>query len=148
MEQLRLVQDSGFATWMRESSWAIFATLILHTLSMGALVGTGLVVDARVLGLARGVPLEALRRLWPVMGWALALIVFSGVLLVIAYPAKALTNPLFYVKLAVLTAAILVTRRLVRAPAAWLAALTVPLWLAGLTLGKFLAYTHKILLVY
>lgn len=148
MEQLRWVQDSGFATWMRESSWAIFATLILHTLSMGLLVGTGLAVDGRVLGLARSVPLDALRRLWPIMAWALALIVFSGVLLVIAYPAKALTNPLFYVKLTVLTAAVLITRRIMRAPVAWLAALSVPLWVAGLTLGKFLAYTHKILLAY
>jgi hypothetical protein len=148
LEQLRWVQDSGFATWLRESSWALFACLILHTLGMGFLVGTGLAVDGRVLGLARRIPLEALRRLWPVMGWALALAIFSGVLLVVAYPAKALTNPLFYVKLAILTAAILITRRVMRTPVAWLAALAVPLWLAGLTLGKFLAYTHKILLVY
>ena len=115
---------------------------------MGFLVGTGLAVDGRILGLARGIPLEALRRLWPVMGWAVTLAIVSGVLLVTAYPAKALTNPLFYVKLAVLTAAILITRRVMRAPVAWLAALAVPLWLVGLTLGKFLAYTHKILLVY
>lgn len=152
MEQIAWVQDSGFATWVRESSWAIFATLIAHTLAMGFLVGTGLAVDARVLGLARGVPLAALRRLAPVMGWALAAAIASGLVLVIGYPAKALTNPLFYLKLAILALALAITWRLLRVePPGWAkaaAAISIPLWLAGLTLGKFLAYTNKVLLVY
>ena len=159
MEELRWVQDSAFATWIRESSWAIFAALILHTLAMGFLVGTGLVFDARLLGLGRRIPLPALSRLAPVMAWALGFAIFSGVILVVGYPAKALTNPFFYVKLGVLTAALVATatldRRLFRIGAvetpAWakvLAALCIALWLTGLTLGKFLAYTHKILLVY
>jgi hypothetical protein len=148
LEQIRWVQDTVFATWLRESSWALFAGLILHTLAMGFLVGAGLAVNARNLGVARSIPIEALRRLWPVMATAIAAAIFSGVLLVLAYPAKALTNPLFYVKLAILTAAILITRRLLRTPSARLAALTIPLWFAGVTLGRFLAYTHKMLLVY
>ena len=151
MEQLAWVQNSGFATWVRESAWAIFAALIVHTLSMGFLVGAGLAIDARLLGMAKGVPLTALRRLWPVMGWALLGAAVSGAVLVIGYPAKALTNPLFYVKLAVLGLALALTWRLVRDTPPWAkpaAALSIPLWLAGLTLGKFLAYTHKVLLAY
>ena len=56
MEQIVWVQDSAFATWIRESAWAIFAALIVHTLGMGLLIGTGLLVDARVLGLGRRMP--------------------------------------------------------------------------------------------
>ena len=152
METLRWMQDSGIATWIRESSWAIFASLILHTLGMGFLVGTSLMVAGRVLGLARGVPLHALARLRPVLGWSLALAIASGAMLVVGYPAKALTNPFFYAKLALAALALLVTLRLVRGDApSWgrlAAALSIPLWLAALTLGRFLAYTHKILLVY
>ena len=103
-------------TWLRESSWALFASLILHTLGMGLLVGASLAVAVRRLGAVKAIPVTALVRLRPVLGWALALAAFSGVMLVTAYPAKALTS--------------------------------IPLWLAGLTLGRFLAYTHKILLVY
>lgn len=119
MEQLAWVQNSGFATWVRESSWAIFAALIVHTLTMGLLVGAGLAIDARLLGMAKGVPLTALRRLWPVMGWALLGAAVSGVVLVIGYPAKALTNPLFYVKLAILGLALALTWRLVRDTPGW-----------------------------
>jgi hypothetical protein len=149
VEQIAWVQDSGFATWVRESSWAIFAALIVHTLSMGLLVGTGLAISARVLGAARRVPLAALHRLLPVMGWALPLVVLSGLVLVIGYPAKALTNPLFYAKLLMLLAAGWLTWRIARAePRKSAAALALLLWVAGVTAGRFLAYTHKMLLVY
>jgi hypothetical protein len=159
MDQIVWLQNSAFATWIRESSWAIFTWLILHTLAMGFLVGTGLAVDARVLGVGRRIPLPALTRVLSVMGWALGLAIVSGVLLVIGYPAKALTNPLFYVKLTALTVALLITlqldRRLfqagrIEAPS-WAkaaAALSIVLWIAGVTLGRFLAYTHKVLLAY
>jgi hypothetical protein len=152
LETLRWVQDSGLATWIRESSWAIFASLIVHTLGMGLLAGTSLMIAARVLGLAQGVPLHALARLRPVLGWSLALAFASGVMLVLGYPAKALTNPLFYLKLALVTVALLTTLRLSRGDAPpWArpaAVLSIPLWLGGLTLGRFLAYTHNVLLVY
>ena len=37
-----VVEQSAFATWLRESAWALFALLIVHTLTMGAIVGTAL----------------------------------------------------------------------------------------------------------
>jgi hypothetical protein len=159
LETIQWVQDSAFATWIRESAWALFALLIVHTLTMGFLIGTGLVVDGRILGVARRIPLPAMGRVLPVMVWALVFAIGSGVLLLIGYPAKALTNPLFYVKLSILTVALLITRSfairifdrgLTVAPgwAKGAAALSILLWLAGLTAGKFLEYTHKMLLVY
>ena len=105
MEQIAWVEQSAFATWLRESSWALFALLIVHTLTMGAIVGTALAICARMWGVASAAPLPAVGRLLPVMGWALAAAIASGLLLVTAYPAKALTNPLFYVKLAMAGAA-------------------------------------------
>lgn len=135
-------------TWLRESSWALFASLILHTLGMGLLVGASLAVAVRRLGAVKAIPVTALVRLRPVLGWALALAAFSGVMLVTAYPAKALTNPFFYLKLVLVAAALTLTGRLLRRPSRAAALISIPLWLAGLTLGRFLAYTHKILLVY
>jgi hypothetical protein len=152
LDLLKAIQDSGAGTWIRESSWALFAALIVHTISMGFVVGTGLAIDARLLGVARGVPLTALRRLLAIVGWALPLVVLSGAVLVVGYPAKALTNPLFYVKLAMLLVALTLTWRMLRGePPGWVkigAALSIPLWVLGLTAGRFLAYTHKVLLVY
>ena len=159
METLRIIQDSAFATWSRESSWALFAYLIVHTISMGLLVGTGMLIDARILGLGRGIPLPAAGRLLPIMAIALAIAIPSGLLLLISYPAKHLTNPLFYVKLSLVITALLITlmfRNRIFAPSlpqppGWakpVAGLCLLLWMAGLTSGKFLEYTNHVLLVY
>jgi hypothetical protein len=162
MHLLRALQDSAFSTWMRESDWAIFAFLIFHTLGMGVLVGTGVIVNLRILGAVPQLPLQRLARLIPLMWLGLAVAICSGVLLVIGYPAKALTNPWFYVKLTLLASAIAITRLFAKrlftdsladgsvAPQwARLAAIVCTvLWLCGLSAGKFLPYTNRVLLLY
>ena len=162
MHFLIWLQDTEFSTWTRESDWALFAFLIVHTIGMGFLVGTGIVMDLRILGFASPIPLPMLKRFVPIMIYGLITAIASGILLVISYPAKALTNPLFYIKLTIIAVALLLTRALVRrlivdrpsdsniAPK-WARAIAVVcllLWIAGLTSGKFLAYTNKMLLVY
>jgi hypothetical protein len=158
LEQIAWVQDSAFGAWIRESSWALFACLIAHTLGMGFLAGTALAIDARVLGVGRRIPLAALSGLRPVMASALAVAVVSGVLLVVGYPAKALTNPVFYAKLSLVAVALWLTwtldRRLLRTGAdaapAWAKAAAgagLVLWAGAIVLGRLLAYTHSILLV-
>lgn len=162
MEVLKAIQDSAFSLWIRESSWAIFFFLIVHTLTMGFLAGTGAAISLRILGVARGVAISRLASLLPIMIWALPFAIASGVLLVVGYPAKALTNPLFYVKMAMLLTVAFLTWRMARrvfadptadqAPvngsAKALAVTCLILWIAIIVAGRFLAYTHKILLVY
>lgn len=149
MEQLIWIERSAFSIWTKESSWALFAFLAVHTISMGFALGTGMAINLRVLGVASRVPLLQLPKLAPAMNVALVFVLISGVLLVIAYPAKALTNPLFYVKLLVLVAAWLLTRRLTRfsagAGAKLIAILCLLFWAAGLTAGKYLEYTYRVL---
>lgn len=158
MSAMAWLEQTVFATWLRESAWALFALLIVHTVAMGAIVGVALSACARLWTLATAAPLAAFGRLTPVMGWALLAAAGSGLLLVTAYPAKALTNPLFYGKLgmaAVASAIFWSLQRRVFAPGVdaapgWarrLALLGALLWLATLTAGKFLEYTHTMLLV-
>jgi hypothetical protein len=162
MALLVWIQDTAFSTWIRESDWAIFALLIVHTIGMGAVTGTGILIALRILGVAPQVPLSLLTRFIPVMVFGLVAAILTGVLLVVSYPAKALTNPLFYLKLAILVTAWLVTRALskrvmvdvrfdsgpVSSWAKRLAAVSLALWIVGITAGKFLAYTNTMLLVY
>jgi hypothetical protein len=79
----------------------------------------------------------------------------SGVLLLIAFPTKALTNPVFYLKLGVIAAALTIgraiRRRMMTETAAAgaratgtlkvLAVVSLACWLAGITAGRLLAYT-------
>ena len=158
------IESTAFSTWLRESPslWVFPFVLILHTVGLAFVVGANVAINARVLGLARGVPLFSLERYFVVMWAGFWVNAFSGVLLLVAYPTKALTNPLFYLKLLLVAAAVVLARRLrlllradnpeaaeprpVTAPRA-LAVASLACWALSITAGRFLAYTYTRLLV-
>ncbi len=147
------------STWIRESTsvWAFPAILSLHTVGMGFAAGISAAVDLRVLGFAPSVPLLELRRFLPVMWIGFWVNAVSGVLLLVAYPTKALTNPVFYLKMAFIAAALLVIPLMARSvfgdvsldlkPATGrsrlLAAASLVCWTGAITAGRLLAYTYR-----
>jgi hypothetical protein len=160
MDYLLWLEETPFSTWMRESGPAFFGSLIFHSVAMGFVVGVHVAMNLRILGMAPGIPLSLMRRFFPVLWVGLVVVSISGVLLLIAYPAKALTNPVFYLKLGAIVTALFITRSLakgvlqepsydaVRAPkkARVLAALSLLLWAGAVTSGRLLAYTYNILM--
>jgi hypothetical protein len=84
--------------------------------------------------------------------------VVSGVALLLAYPAKALTNPVFYVKFLLIGFALRLLylqahgpldparQGRVSATDRLQAALAIAAWLGAITSGRLLAYTHSVLL--
>jgi len=145
-ELFSAIQHSSPSVWMREDPHAYFVALILHAWGMGLLIGGGIVVSLRVLGVGQGAALEKFRGFFPVMWLGAAMAVVSGLALLVAYPAKALTNPVFAVKLACLIAAALLSRRLLHANRGR-AAITLALWLGVVACGKLLLYTYSIEMV-
>jgi hypothetical protein len=149
------LEATPLSTWLRESPslWAFPFVLILHTVGLAFFVGANVAWDVRVLGFSMGIPLDALRRYFLVMWAGFWINAVSGVLLLIAYPTKALTNPLFYAKLALIGLGIALALRIrrgvqdVRAdsdapePARTLAAVSLGCWLAVIFAGRLLAYT-------
>src|SRR5579885_1141902 len=95
------LEATGLSTWIRESTslWAFPGILTLHTIGMGFVAGINAVIALRILGVAPRTPLLELRRFLAVMWSGFWLNAASGVLLLIGYPAKALTNPVLYIKL-------------------------------------------------
>ena len=155
------IEDGVVSTWIREST-SIFAfptIIVLHTIGMGFLAGTNAAIDLRILGVAKRIPLKPMEKFLPVLWLALGVNVVSGIALLIAYPTKALTNPVFYVKLACIAVALFILRliriEVFRAPqsdrpgrkAAILAAASLFFWIAGITAGRLLAYTHTWVMV-
>lgn len=157
------IETTALSTWLRESPslWAFPFVLILHTVGLAFLVGSNVALDVRVLGVAGGVPLRTLERYSVVMWSGFWLNAVSGVLLLLAYPTKALTNPLFYVKLALIVIGLGMWTKM----RARLRALPVPeaqvlpprlkalavaslvCWGAAITAGRLLAYTYTRLTV-
>src|SRR5688572_3399238 len=156
------LESTPFSVWLREApSIMVFPfILILHTVGLAFLVGANVAIDARVLGLARGVPLMSMRRYYRSMWAGFWVNAFSGILLLLAYPTKALTNPLFYVKLALIAVAVTLVRkirgRIRSALPAWaapdpglrrMAWGCLSCWVISIAAGRFLAYTYRRLMV-
>jgi hypothetical protein len=157
------IESLALSVWLRESPsiWAFPFVLILHTVGLAFLVGANVALDVRVLGVARGVPLRTLERFGVVMWTGFWINAVSGVLLLLAYPTKAFTNPLFYVKLVLIGVGLGIAAKLrarLRAlpvPEAHvlpprlqaLAVLSLVCWAAGITAGRLLAYTYSRLTV-
>ena len=158
---LDTIEQTGFSTWLRESEsvFGFYFILLFHTFGLSLLVGASTVLDLGLLGAAAGLPLRSLKWLFTVMWAGFIINATTGVLLLIAYPTKTLTNPMFFVKLALIGAALTVMYRIktrlfddarvsetdMIAKGRSLAKWSLGLWLGAITAGRLLAYTAKYL---
>jgi hypothetical protein len=158
MELFVWFENTQFSTWVRESPLVFPTILIAHALGMGCLVGVNVFVALRSLGFVRAISAEMLRRFVPILWLGFFASLGSGLLLLAAYPAKALTNSIFYLKFSLIGAALLLLRSM-RVKATLIDGLDVlpigvrihaiallMLWAAAITAGRLLAYTHSVLL--
>jgi hypothetical protein len=151
------LESTSLSVWVveSESMLAFPGILALHAIGMGLAAGLAAVLDLRILGVARGVPLVEFRRFQPVLWGGFWLNAVSGVLLLVGYPTKALTNPVFYLKLALIAVAMVIFIRIDRligtpdaaAPATVhrlrrLAVISLVCWGGAITAGRLLAYTY------
>ena len=150
------LQETRLALWVSGSSSLLGypAILTLHTIGLALLVGAGVAVDLRLLGVARGTPLSALAPLFRIMWIGLAINTVSGVLLFIADAVRKGSQPIFAVKLLCVAGAVAVLvmiRSLVLHPssavtiaastrARTLAMASLVLWTGAIVAGRLMAY--------
>jgi hypothetical protein len=160
LEALAQLEQWSFSVMLRETYLGFIVPLTLHSISMGFFIGCSLLIALRVIGVAPSIPLNTLSRLMPLVWLALFCSVLSGSLLLLAFPAKALTNWVFYFKLLALTAVAMLTRyfamRLPQQNTATqhplpakpriTAATCIILAIAVVVAGRLLAYTHTMLM--
>lgn len=152
----RWIEDSALGVWVAESTWGFPISLVLHAFGMGLLAGGNLAVALRLLGVAPAIPLIGLLRLYPLLWGSAGLSLLSGVMLLSAYPAKALTNGVFYFKLCLIALGLWLLAKPVQqllqqgvdttVQRRYGAAMAL-IWLATITAGRFLAYTHSVMRV-
>ena len=165
IELLTAVEESALSVFIREwpSVFGFPTILFLHTLGLAMVAGTSIAIDLWILrGATAGAPLNLLgltRTMWA--GFGINLI--SGLALLLAYPAKALTNWVFYLKMGLVLLGVYVAARINREIAArggisavltmgfdarrW-AVVSLLLWAAATVTGRLLAYTHNVLFTY
>ena len=74
MSLLVWLESLPFSVWVHESPsiWAQPTVMTLHTMGMGVLVGASWVLDLRLLGISRNIPLSAFR--WVFRAVAISLV--------------------------------------------------------------------------
>ncbi len=147
------LEESAFSIWMRESPsmFAFPGILAAHTVGLAFIAGLNGALDLRLLGVARSIPPIAFTRFLPFMWFGLWVNIVTGLAVLMAYPTKALTNPVFYLKLGLIAAALVMLRPLLRFARAnrsdvdittrLLAAASLAAWAAAIAAGRLLAYT-------
>jgi hypothetical protein len=154
-------EQNALSVWVRESPslLAFPFILYLHTLGLAMLAGLNVGLDLWLLG-RRTLPSFELKGVYQIMWLGFAINFLSGLVLLAAYPAKALTNWVFFAKMAMVIAALWVLERMkgelvlggggasreVSGRSRQLAVLSLLLWAGTILAGRLLAYTHHILL--
>lgn len=145
------LEAAGLAQWARGSAWAYPWANVAHVLGAIMLVGGIGIVDLRMLGAWKRLPLRPLlQALTPIAVAGLLLQVGSGVILFAADGKTLAASGVFHAKLALVGAAVLnaVLFRLVlrtgghRAslPERLSAGASLAIWLAVAVLGRLIAY--------
>jgi hypothetical protein len=110
----------AFCAWLKETplsvtlqsvEWVVPAVQTVHILAIAAVAGAALAVAFRSLGLsARDRTTSAVAaQFLPVVWGALPVLLATGLVLIVAEPARALENPVFWTKMTLLGTAIVVT---------------------------------------
>jgi len=140
-------------------SWIIPTLQTIHILSVAVVFSSAVLVDLRIFRLfEHDVPLrDVTRRFLPVLWPVMIILLVTGSLLIIGEPRRSLLNSTFYLKMALLLVAILLTAglqaSLASSPASWekdrrrmagrvLATVSILVWCGILFAGRWIAYTQ------
>jgi hypothetical protein len=158
MTPVAAIEASALATAMREWLWLYPIVEIVHLAGIALLFGSIAVLDLRLLGLSRGIPVRRLAaHVLPWTAGAFLLIVPSGLMMFIAHAHDFIQNEVFALKIGLILAAganaAAFHAGAYRGAASWdvervppvsarvAAGLSLVLWIAVIACGRLLAYT-------
>jgi hypothetical protein len=151
------LETSGLATLMRQSQWLYPLVEIAHILGFVTLVGSVAMLDLRLLGFSRSLPVSGMAR--HLLRWSLGsllLVVPSGLMMFSAHATEFADNTAFRVKMLLLVAAaanaLWFHRTSFRSVADWntgvppplasrvAAGVSLALWIGVIGCGRLIAY--------
>jgi hypothetical protein len=149
------LESLPLSVWVHESPsvWAQPTVLTLHTMGMAVLVGASWVLDLRLLGISRNVPLSAFRWVFRAVAVGLIVNLATGVLLFAQRATTLGTAIPFLIKMCLVIASVATLvplrslvlhsdaeQREVSGSARLLAIASILAWAGAITAGRLLAY--------
>ena len=149
MEFLTSLEESGLGVLMRESLWTYPIVLSCHAVGMAIVVGMVTVIDIRVLGYARRIPIDSFKSLFVLTFAGFALNFISGVMLFFTDPVRFFESNVFRIKILLIILGMISVWLLLRtvrlrpdnsATARTIAAISLLCWFGAIVAGRLTAY--------
>lgn len=148
---LMMLENLELSQWVLGSIWGYPIFLTFHSLGLGLLVGLLIVIDLRVLGIAKPLPLSELRRLMPWVWVGFVFNAISGAVLFMADARKDFYSNSFRWKMLSIVIGLLIAvylnRKVLRedtaetpALARVLAVASLASWTGAVVAGRLIAY--------
>jgi hypothetical protein len=154
---LEAIQNTAFADWVRVSEWGYPIILTLHSLGLALVVGVLIVMDLRILGVPKSLPLLPLKQLMTLVWIGFTVNLLTGLALFSADAVKFFHSPTFRFKIASVVAGVVFAVFLrssvfgagdgfdrggavIPVRAKVVAVLSIAVWLAAIGLGRYVAY--------
>jgi len=105
------ISNTSTSLWIGTHFWAIPILQTLHILSIAMAFGSVLLINLRILGLTGGSRTieQTVHRYLPWIWWALVVLIVTGFGMIIGEPVRELINPVFWIKMALVIAMILLS---------------------------------------
>jgi hypothetical protein len=152
------IDHTAFSQSIQAAGWVVPTVQTIHILAIAVVASSALMIDLRLMGVFwANRPMQAVTaRFLPLVWWPLLVLLATGLIMIIAEPARSLKNPAFQLKMLLLIAALTVTwlfqsvRRRnasfgdggagARATAITLAIASILLWSSIIFAGRWIAY--------
>ena len=148
---------TSFSTWIQNTSWVVPAVQSVHILAIAIVMSSIAMLDLRLAGvIGREQSMQGLTvRFYPWIWGALVVLFVTGLVMIMGEPARELLNWIFWTKMVLILGAILFTapvRTMLedcryrdmasakRAKVRTFAILSLILWVAVVTCGRWIAY--------
>ena len=111
---LQTIEDLSIGVWVRESPSIFAYTLVLslHAIGLAIVLGLNWLIALRLLGVAKAIPLTALRSFYGTIWFGFVINAVSGVLLFIASATNMGVMHVFWIKMAAVATGMIVSLRL------------------------------------
>jgi hypothetical protein len=103
------IERTSLSQAIQVTSWSVPAVQTVHILAIAAVMAAALMLNLRLLGIMgsdRSIA-EVSKRFRPVIWWTLPVLLLSGAILIIGEPVRSLENPVFQLKMFLLSMVII-----------------------------------------
>jgi hypothetical protein len=155
------LEQSAPSLWLNSLVWGFPSAEIIHIVMTGGFFGSALLMDLRLLGVHRFIPVsQLLRHVMPCLWWLFLGVVLSGALLFMFMPLEYSQNPAFLLKMLLIPAggvnALVMHLVLLRNQYLWdshgrppsgvklAALLSLLVWIGCLACGRLIAYYYGV----